>query len=346
MTTLKDVLLRTHKNLQLLKQREASQGLIPDLTLLNEIEDHQKALQLIRTELVVELTKARLEKLREGLKPLLRNVEEINLDTLRPELPLLPFEPEIVEIAAGPFLMGSNEGEAHEAPQHEINLPAYRIGKYPITNAQYAEFVRREKNLDLVPKRAGWFGSDPPSDRLNHPVAGISWYDAQAYCRWLNQQTNNTRHYRLPTEAEWEKAASWQQQGGDAGVKRKYPWGDEFEPGRCNSTATGLDNTTPVGHYSPQGDSPWGCADMAGNVQEWTNTLWGSDPTENIFPYPYQAQDGREDLAADQRLVRVYRVCRGGSFHDDPAKLRCSARGQSSPDSKLRWRGFRVVLEI
>jgi iron(II)-dependent oxidoreductase len=294
--------------------------------------------------LAVELTTAHLEKLREGLKPLLRNVEQINLDTLRPELPRLRFEPETIEIPAGPFLMGSTDGEAHETPQHEVNLPTYQIGKYPITNAEYAEFVKREKNLDLVPKKVGWFGSDPPPDKLNHPVVGVSWYDAQAYCHWLSQQTNDTRRYRLPTEAEWEKAASWLPQSGGAGVKRKYPWGDEFEDSRCNSAKTGLDVTTPAGCYSPQGDSPWGCADMAGNIQEWTSTLWtGHD--KNAFSYPYQANDGREDLAADQSAP-IYRVHRGGSFHDDPIKLRCAARGQSSPDSKLRWRGFRVVLEI
>jgi iron(II)-dependent oxidoreductase len=344
-TTLKDVLLRTHKNLQILKRREAGQGLTPDLKLLNEIDHHQKAVQLIRSLLSVELTPTTLERLKNELRPLLiaSNVEQIDLETVRPILPLLPFEPETLEIPAGPFLMGSEDGEAIESPQHRVNLPAYRIGRYPVTNAQYAEFIRQEKEQE-TPKKVGWFLREPPADKLDHPVVGVSWYDAQAYCRWLSRQTNYARIYRLPTEAEWEKAASWVEE--QPPLKRKYPWGDTFEAERCNSAQTALDDTTPVKRYSPAGDSFWDCADMAGNVQEWTSTLWGSDLAVNSFPYPYQAQDGREDLAADQRLHRVFRVYRGGSFRDEPARLRCTARGQSSPESKLRWRGFRVVLEI
>jgi iron(II)-dependent oxidoreductase len=84
---------------------------------------------------------------------------------------------------------------------------------------------------------------------------------------------------------------------------------------------------------------------MVGNVQQWTSTLWGSDLNENSFPYPYQPNDGREEPEADQRLHRLFRLHRGGSYRDEPAKLRCSARGYSDPDSKIRWRGFRVLLE-
>jgi formylglycine-generating enzyme required for sulfatase activity len=84
---------------------------------------------------------------------------------------------------------------------------------------------------------------------------------------------------------------------------------------------------------------------MLGNVQEWTCTLWGSDPKLNAFTYPYQAGDGREEINPSH-LYRAYRVYRGGSFRDEPARLRCSARGNSDPDSKISWRGFRVVLAI
>jgi iron(II)-dependent oxidoreductase len=85
---------------------------------------------------------------------------------------------------------------------------------------------------------------------------------------------------------------------------------------------------------------------MAGNVQEWTNTLWGNRLQQNDYPYPYRANDGREDLAADKPLHRVYCIHRGGSFRDNKTKVRTTARSASDPDSKIKWRGFRVVLEM
>jgi formylglycine-generating enzyme required for sulfatase activity len=205
-----------------------------------------------------------------------------------------------------------------------------------VTNAQYAKFIEQVPEQH-VPKKAGWFVREPPAEKLDHPVVGVSWADAVAYCNWLSEQTG--RSYRLPTEAEWEKAASW-----DGDRPRVYPWGDIFEPERANSSELELDDTTPVGRYSPQGDSPWGCAGMSGNAQEWTSTLWGSDLNKTDFPYPYNRHDGREQQNGGPR--RVYRVYRGGSFRDDRARLRCAARGRIDPDSAIRWRGFRVVEEI
>ncbi len=93
----------------------------------------------------------------------------------------------------------------------------------------------------------------------------------------------------------------------------------------------------------PNGASPFGCEDMLGNIEEWTSTLWGTgDP--KIYAYPYQANDGREDMD-DKRLFRPRRVHRGGSFRDEPGSLHCSARGSSNPTSTAKWRGFRVALE-
>ena len=174
---------------------------------------------------------------------------------------------------------------------------------------------------------------------MDHPVVGVDWYDAVAYCQWLSQKTKRT--YRLPTEAEWEKAASWVEDLESdplGGYKQTYPWGDEWHDDHCNTSNS---QTTPVNHY-PQGISPYGCYDMLGNVQEWTNTLWGSNLHQSDFPYPYQADDGREDPKADERLHRVYRIHRGGP----PNNIRCTARGASDPDSKIKWRGFRVVSDI
>jgi len=254
----------------------------------------------------------------------------IQLDLLKPEIPHLPFEPETVLVPAGVFLMGSHQADApaHETPQHEVELKAYRIGKYPVTNAQYAEFIKQTKQA--APQKSGWFGKSPPKDKLNHPVVGVSWYDAAAYCAWLSEQTG--RKYRLPTEAEWEKAA----RGTDG---RSYPWGEEWDSTRCNCSASG---TMPVDAY-PSGQSPYGCLDMLGNVWEWTTTLWGSDWKVAEFSYPYRPDDGREDIKAGASLHRLFR---GGSFEDEAALLRCSLRRWYAPDHADKTRGFRVALDI
>ena len=256
---------------------------------------------------------------------------QVHLDLLKPEIEHLAYEPETVLIPAGTFLMGSLEGEgvlAHESPQHEVNLPAYRIGKYPVTNEQYAEFVKQAKHP--APQKTGWFGKSPPRDKLDHPVVGVTWHDALAYCRWLSEKTG--RSYRLPSEAEWEKAA----RGTDG---RIYPWGNEWDASRCNHSSS---QTTPVTAYS-SGSSPSECYDMVGNVWEWTKTLWGSDWKNAEFSYPYRADDGRENLEAD---ATVHRLFRGGSFADELAQLRCNARRWYAPGHADKTRGFRVALEI
>jgi formylglycine-generating enzyme required for sulfatase activity len=144
-----------------------------------------------------------------------------------------------------------------EQPQHRLHLPAYEIGKYPVTNAEYHLFIWNTGYR--VPK--GWIGFRHPESQENHPVVGVSKIDALAYCEWLSGETGIK--YRLPTEAEWEKAA----RGDD---DRLYPWGSDFDPWRCNTSDSGKRSTTPVGEYAPSGDSPWGLCDMAGNVWEWT----------------------------------------------------------------------------
>jgi formylglycine-generating enzyme required for sulfatase activity len=255
-------------------------------------------------------------------------------------LPRLPYEPETVLIPAGPFLMGSDYGEACEAPLHKVTLPAYRIGKYPVTNAQYAEFVRRESHQ--VPPSRAWLQRKPPAGREHYPVVAVTWHDALAYCRWLSRLTD--RAYRVPTEAEWEKAA----RGTDG---RRYPWGNDWAAGY---TKIPDDEITPVIEDNeknpqpcqPQGASPYHCYDMVGNVQEWTSTLWGSSKKETSAPYPYRANDGREDFEADQYMSRVYRVCRGGMVKAGQTEIRCSTRHRARPQNATKTRGFRVVLGI
>ncbi|MCI0518808.1 MAG: SUMF1/EgtB/PvdO family nonheme iron enzyme, partial [Chloroflexi bacterium] len=216
------------------------------------------------------------------------NPEELGLYfslTRRAEAPLPPpaqaarrfFEPEMARVPAGPFLMGStqeqivrlvkegmNENRAsREAPQHTLELPEYWIGKYPVTNLEYQAFIKDGPH----PPPRGWDGASYPADEGDHPVVNVSWRDSVAYCAWLSAQTG--KRYTLPSEAEWEKAA----RGADG---RVYPWGDDFDKTRCNTREGGHGDTSPVGRYSPRGDSPYGCADMSGNVWEWTRSLFGT----------------------------------------------------------------------
>jgi formylglycine-generating enzyme required for sulfatase activity len=336
--TLKQLLQRTNENLQTLRVRQAKHGDNPPLELMNQIEDHTEAIGLIEEAIASELTEKGLAKLKDSLRDKLvaSNIEAIDLDELRREIPPFPFEPETILIPAGPFVMGSNPGDditPEETPQHEIELPDFLIGKYPVTNEQFAAFISEVLEQD-VPKRAGWsIEREPPGDKLDHPVVGISWYDALAYCRWLSEKTGQTRIYRLLTEAEWEKAAR-----GSEGLL--YPWGNDWQAKNCNTAGEG---TTPVVAH-PAGASPFGCEDMIGNVQEWVNTGWGSNPNSNTFGYPYQPDDKREN-STNGRLT-MFRIHRGRSFRDKPDLLRCAVRGCASPNSKVGWRGFRVAMEV
>ncbi len=265
---------------------------------------------------------------------------------------------EMVLIPAGPFTMGTGLAEierlaaefemarawaekgrfGRERPQHVVMLPAYWIGRHAVTVGQYQAFVeaggyhqRRHWT------EAGWAwreatGRSQPDhwdddtwtgdERL--PVVGVSWYEGAAYCRWLSVETG--RGLRLPSEAEWEKAA----RGED---RRIFPWGDHFEVTRCNVRAGGLEQTVPVGHFSPAGDSPYGCAEMVGNVSEWTLTRYA--------PYPYDAGDGRDDPAGEAE-----RVTRGGSWHSPMLRARTASRGMNDPHFTDNDLGFRYACSM
>ena len=229
---------------------------------------------------------------------------------------------EFVEVPAGNFIMGSsNQDEAREdgKSQHTVDIPYdYFMARYPITNAQYAAYMEVQGIKHPV---RGW------EKKRDHPVVNVSWNDAMAYCRWWNDLQRNELPsgvvLRLPTEAEWEKAA----RGTDGLI---YPWGDTFDKNKCNTDEGGKNATTRVGAYSPQGDSPYGAADMVGNVWEWTHSLFRK--------YPYEADDGRED-----ENVSGDHVQRGGSFLGTNQLALAAARYRGAPGF-LEFVGFRVVV--
>lgn len=242
------------------------------------------------------------------------------------------FEPQMVRIPPGKFLMGSSPEQAEHAikdgankdwiereqPQHEVELPEYSIGKYPVTNREYQAFI---KDKGFKPPE-GWDGNQYPAEKGDHPVVNVSWHDANTFCKWLGEKTGKA--YRLPTEAEWEKAAR-----GEDG--RTWPWGNEFGGGNSNTAEMEIGDTSSIGQFSPQGDSPFGCVDMIGNVWEWTSTLDKA--------YPYQGDNERESPK-----ITGLRILRGGSFNYLRNYARCAYRLWNNTNTFLWYYGFRVAV--
>ncbi|MCL4389858.1 MAG: formylglycine-generating enzyme family protein, partial [Patescibacteria group bacterium] len=167
-------------------------------------------------------------------------------------------------------------------------------------------------------------------EKDNHPVVQVSWFDAIEYCKWLSAKTN--KNYRLPTEVEWEKAA----RGTDG---RIFPWGNTWNPEICNVEYR-FKGTTPVGKFSPASDSPYGCVDMCGNVFQWTSTTIGStDPWPAKYTYPYNPNDGRENLEGTTR-----RVGRGGSYSRGEVYCRSAFRFADLPTDRYSAQGFRIAM--
>jgi formylglycine-generating enzyme required for sulfatase activity len=226
---------------------------------------------------------------------------------------------ELVHVPAGEFLMGSDPAKdknaaKNEQPQHRVYVSEFYIGKYPVTNEQYAAFVKATKHNPPI----HWNNDQIPGGKENHPVVTVSWDDAVAFCEWLSQESGQA--FRLPTEAEWEKAA----RGTDG---RIYPWGDEWDSTRLNSWETGPRETTPVGKYSSGGDRPYGAADMAGNVWEWCADWYDEEE------YQRRAKVGVQDPRGPSQ--GQFRVLRGGSWDGNQNFARCVCRGRGIPSG---WR--------
>jgi formylglycine-generating enzyme required for sulfatase activity len=202
---------------------------------------------------------------------------------------------EMILIPAGSFLRGDEKQPVH--------VDAFYIDKYLVTNAEYAKFV--EATGHLPPPHWEETGGTYPPDMANHPVVFVNWFDAQDYAAWAGK--------RLLTEAEWEKAA----RGTDG---RVYPWGDWFDKTRCNASEAGIGGTTPVGKYSPLGDSPYKVRDMAGNVWDWTATDWAPGSSS--------------------------KVQRGGSFVNRGSYARCAYRYLGVPEPRTPNVGFRCGMSV
>ena len=238
----------------------------------------------------------------------------------------------MVLVPASPFMMGSGpldrQAKPDEVPAHRVTLRAFYIDRFEVTQGQYRRFLadagrnnhrfcdRDEPAAkDHTPSRETWNDGDPESSRL--PVVGVDWFDAAAYCAWAGK--------RLPTEAEWEKAA----RGTD---DRRYPWGDDWNAGRANGAST-LQGTAAVGSY-PTGASPYGAHDMAGNVVEWVSDWF--DPSY------YQQSPERNPTGPSSGQHRAYR---GGTWFNDPVFLRAARRpiARTTPDTRASVVGFRCA---
>ncbi len=242
----------------------------------------------------------------------------------------------LAQVPAGVCVLGSDT-HPNSAPPHAVDVDAFRIGLYPVTNAAYAAFVRDTARL--------WRSPDGFAEgRRNAPATDLTWRDARAYCDWLTDRWRAQGKIgpedivRLPTEPEWERAARGDQ--ADLGVETIiYPWGHEWIADAANSEEAGLNNTCTVGMF-PKGRSAFGCHDMTGQVWEWCTTLWGEDMATPSFRYPYD-DDGRE---ADDAGPAVRRVLRGGCFSSNKTKACCTYRGSLEPDGFWRGNGFRIVV--
>ena len=235
---------------------------------------------------------------------------------------------DMIKIPAGPFIMGSDERDGiigidvgvDEVPRHEVFLPDYYMDRDEVTNQQYEEFVRAAGHrIPSEPRFSSyyqWTNGHPPKGQENYPVNYVDFNDASAYCVW--------RGKRLPTEAEWEKAA----RGTDG---RKWPWGNRYDPKKCNTDDSHLNWTVPSGSLQ-EGASPYGVMDMCGNIAEWTSSWYK----------PYPGNSLKRDAFGES-----YKVIRGGAW-SLPAHpfSRTSHRSYAvKPDKRHRSIGFRCARD-
>ncbi len=252
---------------------------------------------------------------------------------------------DMVYIPAGEFLMGSDEKEAKksEKPVHSVYTDACFMDKYLVTNAQFKDFIdanpqwrKPQPSKDHIDEiyhdgayLEHWHENNFPRGKENHSVTKVSWYAATAYAQWVGK--------RLPTEAEWEKAA----RGGLEGMK--YPWGDTIDTTKANYLFH-IGSTTPVGHYPP---NRYGLYDMCGNVWEWCLDAYQArfyvkSPSHN----PFSDNISMENVIYYFREINTPRVLRGGAWGVDPNGVRVASRLKGQPEYTIQTFGFRCVLDI
>jgi formylglycine-generating enzyme required for sulfatase activity len=209
--------------------------------------------------------------------------------------------------------MGSDAGAEDEAPAHEVDVPAFEMDQFEVTNADFAQFVEatgHQTDAEKAGLSRTW--RDAAEGKDNHPVVYVSWNDAVAYCEWVGK--------RLPTEAEWEKAA----RGTEGWI---YPWGNDYDASKLNGKDSGLRGTAAVGSFSA-GASPYGAEDMGGNVWEWTADWYEAYPGSS-FQSPYYG--GK------------YRVLRGGAWFETAEFVRTTTRNATSDTAANDDLGFRCA---
>lgn len=228
------------------------------------------------------------------------------------------------DVSAGDFRMGSDkqfdpQAFDNELPQHVVHLDAFQIATFPVTIAEYACAVNA--SAVNMPTDVGIVQWAKQLTQQDHPIIGVSWNDAMTYAAWLSHVTGES--WRLPTEAQWEKAA----RGTDG---RLYPWGNRWDRSRANTTQSNLGTTCAVGAH-PSGASPYGVQDMAGNVWEWCHSLYR--------PYPYRANAGGEDEGNTENPRAIH----GGSWGSEPRNVRVAFRNSIPANGISNYGGFRLV---
>jgi formylglycine-generating enzyme required for sulfatase activity len=226
----------------------------------------------------------------------------------------ISLEPSLALIPEGWFLMGSDSGQDCERPVHRVWIDAFLMATTQVTNTQYGNFVR----TGSAPPP---FWTDPNFNHPNQPVTGVSWFQATQYCEWLRTQTG--RAYRLPTEAEWERAARGDEE------QKHFPWGNESPQSLPDYSSRWQYGPEPVARYAP---NAFGLYNICDNVHEWCGDWY--DPN-------YYAVSPQRNPAGPESGQR--KASRGGSWRHQIKVARCSARSSIPPEFQYADYGFRIV---